>query len=124
MQSHHTPATRSGVTLTQPAGSRCFAVPGIRCLEMQDSEQPASCACGPYELVQQTKTAAKNNNIGYSGENALARYDQTAYNTIEAQATSAGFTISSFTYLRLDSTLMQQNNLNTFESFVSTMNNL
>ena len=35
-----------------------------RCLEMQDSEQPSSCACGPYELVEQTKSAAKSNNIG------------------------------------------------------------
>lgn len=25
------------------------------CLEMQDSEQPASCSCGPFELVEQTK---------------------------------------------------------------------
>ena len=58
---------------------------------------------------------------GYSGENELARYDQTAYNTIEAQATSVGFTISSFTYLRLDNTLMQQGNLQTFENFVHTM---
>jgi hypothetical protein len=41
-----------------------------------------------------------------------------------AQATSGGFTISSFTYLRLDDTLLQPGNLGTFQQFVSTMNGL
>jgi hypothetical protein len=40
------------------------------------------------------------------------------------QATSGGFTISSFTYLRLDDTLLQPGNFGTFQSFVSTMNGL
>jgi len=28
------------------------------CMEMRDSEQPSSCACGPAELVAQTRSAA------------------------------------------------------------------
>lgn len=43
------------------------------CLEMQDSEQDPSCASGPYELVGQTKQAAIDHGIGFSGENALPR---------------------------------------------------
>jgi hypothetical protein len=58
---------------------------------------------------------------GYTGENALARYDQTAYNTIESQSHQG---VSSFTYLRLNPTLMQSNNFGTFSQFVSAMKNL
>ena len=115
----------------------------ISCLEMQDNEQPANCDCGPYELVQQTKAAAgaagigapklvhqqhlaqrmsacRMGRAGYGGENALARYDQTAYNTIESQSQS----IAEFTYLRLGPTLMQSGNFQTFQGFVEAMANI
>ena len=94
------------------------------CLEMKDSEQPAECKCGPYELVQQTKQAALNYKGSYSGENALQRYDQTAYDTIKNQATSLGTDIEAFTYLRLTDDLMSGVNWDTFAAFVSDMNNL
>lgn len=93
------------------------------CAEMLDTEQPASCNCGPQELVQQTHSAAASAGIPYSAENALERYDTTAYNTIETTARNFGG-IERFYYLRLTDTLLQSNNLNTFASFVNTMHNL
>jgi beta-amylase len=94
------------------------------CLEMKDSEQPSECACGPFELVQQTKQSAKDRHTAYSGENALQRYDQTAYDTIKTQATALGFNIDALTYLRLTDELMSGNNWNTFAQFVKDMQHL
>eukprot|EP01123_Difflugia_compressa_P005794 TRINITY_DN17901_c0_g1_i1.p1 TRINITY_DN17901_c0_g1~~TRINITY_DN17901_c0_g1_i1.p1 ORF type:complete len:454 (-),score=67.50 TRINITY_DN17901_c0_g1_i1:42-1211(-) len=94
------------------------------CLEMRDNEQPGStCCCSPENLVGMTLQAAKNANIGYQGENALARYDQTAYSTIEYESTRV-FPINGFTYLRLGSTLLQTSNFATFKTFVSQMHSL
>jgi beta-amylase len=91
------------------------------CLEMKDAEQSSSCKCGPYELVQQTKQSAIDNNAAYCGENALERYDTTAYNTIKSQATALGHNIDTFTYLRLSDTLMSGSNWNNFQTFVNDM---
>jgi beta-amylase len=91
---------------------------------MKDSEQPSECACGPFELVQQTKQSAKDRHTAYSGENALQRYDQTAYDTIKTQATALGFNIDALTYLRLTDELMSGNNWNTFAQFVKDMQHL
>lgn len=91
------------------------------CLEMKDSEQPSSCSCGPYELVQQTKAAAIAKNVKYSGENALQRYDTTAYSTIKSQASSQSHTIDNFTYLRMTDDLFSGTNWNYFVQFVNDM---
>jgi hypothetical protein len=48
--------------LSQYGVTFCFT-----CLEMQDSEQPASCSCGPYELVEQTKVGSGGWGGGHSG---------------------------------------------------------
>ncbi len=56
------------------------------------------------------------------GENALSRYDSTAYNTIQQAAHNDH--LVSFYYLRLDATLLQQSNLNTFSLFVSAMHGI
>jgi len=90
------------------------------CLEMQDSEQPAECACGPFELVQQAHAAADSRYAAFSGENALQRYDQTAYDTIKSQAVGA----DAFTYLRLNDDLMSGPNWDSFARFVSDMQNV
>lgn len=94
------------------------------CLEMQDSEQPASCACGPVELVGQTMTQALNAGLKYSGENALVRYDNTAYSQIEYESDRIYHPINGFTYLRLSPTLLQGQNWNNFKGFVYNMHNL
>ena len=90
------------------------------CLEMQDNEQPSECSCGPYELVQQAHASADSHGAGFAGENALQRYDQTAYDTIKSQAVGA----SAFTYLRLNDDLMSGTNWETFANFVGDMKNV
>lgn len=114
------------------------------CFEMRDSEQTSgNCRyvkkvdcfsflfnsvgffqrCAPEELVGQTLNAAKSVGIPYAGENALNRYDQTAYNTIQYESVRVK-PIEAFTYLRLGDTLLQQSNWQTFTSFVNKMHNL
>lgn len=87
------------------------------CLEMKDSEQPSECASGPEELVGQVSSAAESQGIKFNGENALPRYDSTAYNKIESYKNR----LSSFTYLRLSDDLLNGENLNNFKNFVSEM---
>mmetsp|Transcript_16713 Transcript_16713/g.27925 ORF Transcript_16713/g.27925 Transcript_16713/m.27925 type:complete len:450 (+) Transcript_16713:51-1400(+) len=94
------------------------------CLEMKDNEQPSECKCGPYELVQHTKQATKDNKGHYSGENALQRYDTTAYDTIKSQATSLNWNIDAMTYLRLTDDLMSGSNWDNFKHFVNDMNSM
>ncbi|EGG18434.1 hypothetical protein DFA_03928 [Cavenderia fasciculata] len=93
------------------------------CLEMTDDEQPSYCECRPQELVAQTKQSAQQAGIGYSGENALPRYDQGAYSEIETESTLY-FLIDGFSYLRLSSDLLSSSNFPLFQQFVSTMKSL
>lgn len=87
------------------------------CLEMRDSEQSAACGSGPEELVGQVISAAKGHGVSFSGENALPRYDGSAYDKIESYRSS----LEGFTYLRLSGDLLQDNNLNGFRDFVNKM---
>jgi beta-amylase len=89
------------------------------CLEMRDSEQDSSCASGPEELVRQVASAASGNGLAFNGENALVRYDDTAYEKI----LSYGNQLQSFTYLRLSDDLLNGGNFDTFKGFVSSMHN-
>eukprot|EP01029_Cantina_marsupialis_P010730 TRINITY_DN243_c0_g1_i1.p1 TRINITY_DN243_c0_g1~~TRINITY_DN243_c0_g1_i1.p1 ORF type:complete len:436 (-),score=162.00 TRINITY_DN243_c0_g1_i1:412-1719(-) len=86
------------------------------CLEMRDTEQPATCGCEPEELVSQVHQAANQNGIPFSGENALPRRDWTAYNQILKMAKGS----EAFTFLRLDDALVQQN-YNDFKNFINKM---
>ena len=93
--------------------------------------------------VGQTETAAVNANVKYSGEIALVRYDNAAYEQIEVRVLRRGWQsivpeslmqyesdrivhpIDGFTYLRLSDTLIyNNNNWNTFQTFVYNMHNL
>jgi beta-amylase len=94
------------------------------CLEMKNSEQDASCNSGPFELVRQTKDAADSRGIYYAGENALPRYDQTAYNTMLEQSAYGTQPIHAFTYLRLTDQLLQGQNWDLFRNFVNDMQRL
>ena len=89
------------------------------CFEMRDNEQPASCASKPEELVKSVRDSAYSNSINFSAENALPRYDQTAYDTIVSQSSQQG-KVSRFTFLRLCDDLINQ--LSGFANFVSRMN--
>lgn len=95
------------------------------CLEMRNTEQPASALSNPETLVAQTRSAAYSAGAYYAGENALPRYDQTAYNQIAAQSiiTENGQAIVAFTYLRMDAKLLGEG-WNTFVGFVNRMHNL
>jgi len=87
------------------------------CLEMKDSEQPSECASGPEELVNQVASAASSKGVHFNGENALPRYDSTAYDKIASYKNR----LESFTYLRLSNDLLQGGNLNNFRNFVAEM---
>eukprot|EP01112_Ceratiomyxa_fruticulosa_P005377 TRINITY_DN15_c0_g1_i1.p1 TRINITY_DN15_c0_g1~~TRINITY_DN15_c0_g1_i1.p1 ORF type:complete len:463 (-),score=73.38 TRINITY_DN15_c0_g1_i1:209-1597(-) len=113
-----------------------FAANGVgldfTCLEMLDSEQcgygdscvvNGFCSCAPQELVGQVELSAQQYNVQFSGENALPRYDNTAYSTIEYESDRYYF-INSFSYLRLSSTLLSGSNWSNFQNFVSNMHNL
>lgn len=89
------------------------------CMEMRDREQSSSCASSPESLVKQVQLAAKAEGRAFSGENALARYDDTAYQQIESYKSD----LLSFTYLRLSPTLLQGDNFGKFKNFVNQMHN-
>lgn len=89
------------------------------CLEMKDAEQGSGCGSGPQELVQQVIRGTKGAGIAFGGENALPRYDPTAFGQIESYKSA----MTSFTYLRLGNDLLQDNNFNNFKDFVNRMHN-
>ncbi|XP_027345841.1 beta-amylase isoform X2 [Abrus precatorius] len=70
--------------------SRHHAILNFTCLEMKDSEQSADAKSGPQELVQQVFSGGWKENIQVAGENALPRYDATAYNQIILNARPQG----------------------------------
>jgi len=92
------------------------------CLEMTDS---SSCNSQPQELVKQTILASQQAGIAFAGENALPICDPTCYQSgfdeIYTESTQYG-AISRFTYLRLDTNLINENNWSMFTAFVSRMN--
>jgi len=89
------------------------------CMEMADREQPSNCASGPEELVQQVASATRGSGVQLGGENALPRYDDTAFGKIASYKGS----LSSFTYLRLSGDLLNGDNWNRFRNFVNRMHN-
>ncbi|KAH0784990.1 glycosyl hydrolase [Histomonas meleagridis] len=78
-----------------------------------------SAGSNPPALVSQILRDTKNAGLKFEGENALERYDWTAYNQIKSWVYQG---LSTFTYLRLCDTLMN-NNFNDFKNFVNAMNN-
>ncbi|CAJ1375861.1 unnamed protein product [Effrenium voratum] len=87
------------------------------CMEMADTEQSADCASGPEELVKQVMSSTSSHSIALGGENALPRYDDTAYGKIESY--KSGMEV--FTYLRLGSDLLNGDNWSRFQNFVNQM---
>ncbi|KAH0806265.1 putative beta-amylase [Histomonas meleagridis] len=87
------------------------------CLEMTGEDY--SAGSNPPALVSQILRDTKNAGLKFEGENALERYDWTAYNQIKSWVYQG---LSTFTYLRLCDTLMN-NNFNDFKNFVNAMNN-
>ncbi|MCL7025426.1 hypothetical protein MKW94_015243 [Papaver nudicaule] len=109
--------------------SRHYAILNFTCLEMRNSEQSAAAKCAPADLVQQVLCAGWRENIEVAGENALPRYDKTAYNQMLKNARPNGVNrdgqpklrMSGITYLRLSDKLLQQENFKIFKKFVKKM---
>lgn len=109
--------------------SRHYAILNFTCLEMRDSEQSADAKSGPQELVQQVLSGGWRENIEVAGENALPRYDHTAYNQILLNARPNGVNrdgnpnlrMYAVTYLRLSDDLLDWKNLKIFKTFVKKM---
>jgi beta-amylase len=87
------------------------------CLEMRDSEQDQSAKSRPEELVQQVINAAVSSGILFSGENALPRYDDTAYQQILKYRQH----LHAFTYLRASDQLFGGDDYVRFKNFVQQM---
>nr|QBQ34101.1 beta-amylase [Hordeum vulgare]QGJ04017.1 beta-amylase, a-1,4-glucan maltohydrolase [Hordeum vulgare subsp. vulgare] len=99
------------------------------CAEMRDSEQSSQAMSAPEELVQQVLSAGWREGLNVACENALPRYDPTAYNTILRNARPHGINQSGppehklfgFTYLRLSNQLVEGQNYVNFKTFVDRM---
>jgi len=87
------------------------------CLEMRNTGQPARCLSRPEDLVRQVLYAGKEKGVPVSGENALKRYDNWAYDKILSYRND----IEAFTYLRLGQTLLEPGNFQRFQQFVARM---
>ncbi|KAH0794246.1 putative beta-amylase [Histomonas meleagridis] len=87
------------------------------CLEMTGEDY--SSGSNPPALVSQILKDTNNAGLKFEGENALERYDWTAYNQILSWVPQG---LSTFTYLRLCDELIN-NQYNDFKNFVNAMNN-
>ena len=86
------------------------------CMEMKDNEQPCHANCSPEGLVNQVKMATKIAGGELAGENALERYDSSAYGQV---LSTSG--LSAFTYLRINKRLLEGENWRQFVDFVVSM---
>ncbi|KXG36427.1 beta-amylase [Sorghum bicolor] len=99
------------------------------CAEMRDNEQSSEAKSAPEELVQQVLSAGWREGLNLACENALSRYDATAYNTILRNARPQGINkngapehkLYGFTYLRVSDELFEGENYTTFKTFVRRM---
>ncbi|KAF3650470.1 Beta-amylase [Capsicum annuum] len=109
--------------------SRHYASLNFTCLEMKDNEQAAEAMSAPQELVQQVLSSGWKEFIDVTGENALARYDGTAYDQILLNVRPNGINLhgppklkmAGLAYLRLSDDLMKQHNFDIFKKFVHKM---
>ncbi|XP_077235178.1 chloroplast beta-amylase [Tasmannia lanceolata] len=106
--------------------ARMFGKRGVvlnfTCMEMRDIEQPSHANCSPESLVRQVKMATKNAWTDLAGENALERYDETAFGQVVATSRSdSGNGLSAFTYLRMNKKLFEGENWRQLVAFVKNM---
>jgi beta-amylase len=93
-------------------------------LEMLNRDQ-GGCGCNPESLVSQTRNAAWDAGLSYSGENALPMYDsERGYEQILRQSKSRGKTISAFTFLRMADEMFNNHAFQLFANFVDNMHKL
>ena len=98
------------------------AVLNFTCMEMKDEQQPGHANCGPEQLVRQVKAAAKKAGVELAGENALERYDESAFSQVVATSrANEDISLSAFTYLRMNKKLFDGENWRNFVGFVKSM---
>eukprot|EP00238_Polyblepharides_amylifera_P005911 CAMPEP_0196593070 /NCGR_PEP_ID=MMETSP1081-20130531/74590_1 /TAXON_ID=36882 /ORGANISM="Pyramimonas amylifera, Strain CCMP720" /LENGTH=557 /DNA_ID=CAMNT_0041916941 /DNA_START=542 /DNA_END=2216 /DNA_ORIENTATION=+ len=96
------------------------------CIEMQDCEHPEKAMCSPQGLLEQVRLTAAKYNVLISGENALCRFDDAAYNRIISNCVGRegenGLPpLAEFTFLRLFPELFNEQNKQAFSRFVQRM---
>ncbi|KAA8524567.1 hypothetical protein F0562_010990 [Nyssa sinensis] len=108
---------------------RHYAILCFTCLEMRNSEKRSDAKCAPEELVKQVLSDGWKEKVEVAGENALSRYDRTAYNQILLNVRPNGVNkkgppklkMYGVTYLRLSDDLLTNDNFTIFKSFVKKM---
>lgn len=90
------------------------------CVEMLDSEHPERCYCSPEGLLAQMTHVAQHANIPITGENAMQRFDEAAFDRI-VRNTYHWPTMQTFTFLRMGESLFTTNNWRSFVRFIRHM---
>ncbi|KAL8141813.1 hypothetical protein V2J09_014845 [Rumex salicifolius] len=102
--------------------SKYEAIFNFTCMEMKDYEQPSYAGCSPEGLVKQVKMATKTAGIELAGENALERYDSSAYEQVLLTSRcDSGNGLAAFTYLRMNRKLFEGENWRHMVDFVRNM---
>ncbi|KAF5460252.1 hypothetical protein F2P56_020135 [Juglans regia] len=91
------------------------------CMEMKDGEQPGNANSSPEGLVQQVKMATRSAGIELAGENALERYDASAYGQVLETSRSTGNGLCAFTYLRMNKKLFEEENWRHLVHFIKSI---
>ncbi|KAF4362559.1 hypothetical protein F8388_011386 [Cannabis sativa] len=98
------------------------AVFNFTCMEMKDGEQPEHANCSPEGLVRQVKRATKLARVELAGENALERYDSSAFGQVlNTSRSDSGNALCAFTYLRMNKRLFEPENWRNLVEFVRNM---
>ncbi|KAM7525351.1 hypothetical protein LguiA_015253 [Lonicera macranthoides] len=106
--------------------ARMFSKHGVvfnfTCMEMRDREQPENANSSPEQLVCQVKMVTKTAGTALAGENAVERYDASAFaQVLETNKSDCGNALSEFTYLRMNRRLFEDENWRQLVEFVRNM---
>eukprot|EP00850_Spirogloea_muscicola_P014989 SM000111S18812 [mRNA] locus=s111:412288:415503:+ [translate_table: standard] len=112
---------RDGYTPIANVLAKHGAALNFTCVEMHDSEHPEDCFCSPQGLLWQMRCTAQRANIPLSGENALQRYDEAAFDRVLHNTYSFPAPLQTFTFLRMGEALFAQHNWSNFVRFVQSM---
>ncbi|KAL0230853.1 hypothetical protein PCE1_003230 [Barthelona sp. PCE] len=103
--------------------NRHGVVVDFTCLEYRNNQIDTPGAnSNPENLVKQVRDDAKRIGMRFSGENAIERFDQDAFDQAYYQSTRNG-PIHAITWLRLSDNMLQYDNFNRYANFVKRMHN-
>ncbi|XP_018835908.2 beta-amylase 3, chloroplastic-like [Juglans regia] len=92
------------------------------CMEMKDGEQAGNAESSPEGLVRQVKMATRSARTELAGENALERYDASAYGQVlETSRSNSGNGLCAFTFLRMNKKLFEEENWRHLVHFIKSM---